>query len=123
MAEAQIQHDAVVAPGVETRSRRQDFLRTFFSNRLAMFGTALMTVFILMAIFAPLIAPYDPLQQDLAGKFAPPRDRKSTRLNSSLVAISYAVFCLKKKKNTGTDKQTKETKNQEENRMIRKLND
>src|SRR6266702_5954297 len=29
-----------------------------------------------------------------------PRDRKSTRLNSSHVAISYAVFCLKKKKNT-----------------------
>src|SRR6266702_8641271 len=28
-------------------------------------------------------------------------DRKSTRLNSSHVAISYAVFCLKKKKNTG----------------------
>src|SRR5439155_24677442 len=26
-----------------------------------------------------------------------PRDRKSTRLNSSHVAISYAVFCLKKK--------------------------
>src|SRR5690606_41653226 len=30
------------------------------------------------------------------------RDRKSTRLNSSHVKISYAVFCLKKKKtNTG----------------------
>src|SRR5436305_7985900 len=28
------------------------------------------------------------------------RDRKSTRLNSSHVRISYAVFCLKKKKNT-----------------------
>src|SRR5437870_3476430 len=27
-----------------------------------------------------------------------PADRKSTRLNSSHVAISYAVFCLKKKK-------------------------
>src|SRR5690606_7519096 len=27
------------------------------------------------------------------------RDRKSTRLNSSHVKISYAVFCLKKKKN------------------------
>src|SRR5207249_7028843 len=26
-------------------------------------------------------------------------DRKSTRLNSSHVSISYAVFCLKKKKN------------------------
>src|SRR5436309_11408628 len=32
-------------------------------------------------------------------------DRKSTRLNSSHVKISYAVFCLKKKKkqNNGTD--------------------
>src|SRR5690625_6133971 len=28
------------------------------------------------------------------------QDRKSTRLNSSHVAISYAVFCLKKKKHT-----------------------
>src|SRR5690625_7066391 len=28
---------------------------------------------------------------------APKEDRKSTRLNSSHVAISYAVFCLKKK--------------------------
>src|SRR5436305_2740080 len=27
-------------------------------------------------------------------------DRKSTRLNSSHVRISYAVFCLKKKKNS-----------------------
>src|SRR5260221_8894666 len=29
----------------------------------------------------------------------PRRDRKSTRLNSSHTVISYAVFCLKKKKN------------------------
>src|SRR5699024_12368520 len=28
----------------------------------------------------------------------PPPDRKSTRLNSSHVSISYAVFCLKKTK-------------------------
>src|SRR5438034_11196958 len=32
-----------------------------------------------------------------AGSPAPP-DRKSTRLNSSHTVISYAVFCLKKKK-------------------------
>src|SRR5436305_4670096 len=31
------------------------------------------------------------------------QDRKSTRLNSSHVRISYAVFCLKKKKNTTSD--------------------
>src|SRR2546426_9338456 len=30
--------------------------------------------------------------------FAGHRDRKSTRLNSSHLVISYAVFCLKKKK-------------------------
>src|SRR2546426_6857955 len=29
-----------------------------------------------------------------------PQDRKSTRLNSSHLVISYAVFCLKKKKYT-----------------------
>src|SRR5207253_5526360 len=32
------------------------------------------------------------------------RDRKSTRLNSSHVAISYAVFCLKKKKSDRTNR-------------------
>src|SRR5690349_23984030 len=33
-------------------------------------------------------------------------DRKSTRLNSSHVEISYAVFCLKKKKEMAKDKKT-----------------
>src|SRR5438067_10135890 len=34
-----------------------------------------------------------------AGRATPQVDRKSTRLNSSHVSISYAVFCLKKKNN------------------------
>src|SRR3712207_6879736 len=34
----------------------------------------------------------------VAGGLAPWADRKSTRLNSSHANISYAVFCLKKKK-------------------------
>src|SRR5437762_8598352 len=34
------------------------------------------------------------------GRTLPQRDRKSTRLNSSHRCISYAVFCLKKKKKT-----------------------
>src|SRR2546426_8441672 len=33
----------------------------------------------------------------------PDRDRKSTRLNSSHLVISYAVFCLKKKKTNAED--------------------
>src|SRR5438874_3226551 len=35
-----------------------------------------------------------------AVRFLARQDRKSTRLNSSHVEISYAVFCLKKKNNT-----------------------
>src|SRR5437868_9566796 len=38
-------------------------------------------------------------------------DRKSTRLNSSHVSISYAVFCLKKKKKTKPKQHKKKTKN------------
>src|SRR3989475_12904245 len=34
------------------------------------------------------------------GREQGPQDRKSTRLNSSHSQISYAVFCLKKKKNS-----------------------
>src|SRR5262245_56586821 len=37
-----------------------------------------------------------------ARRAAEGRDRKSTRLNSSHLGISYAVFCLKKKKNQRT---------------------
>src|SRR5699024_11712114 len=44
-----------------------------------------------------------PLDKELQAPFTPDQvffalDRKSTRLNSSHVSISYAVFCLKKKK-------------------------
>src|SRR2546429_5169093 len=44
------------------------------------------------------IGPHDGLEGE--GRHA--RDRKSTRLNSSHGYISYAVFCLKKKKKTYT---------------------
>src|SRR2546426_5643223 len=45
-----------------------------------------------------LITPTSPFRLRLeAGTFWSP-DRKSTRLNSSHLVISYAVFCLKKKK-------------------------
>src|SRR3712207_8157936 len=40
----------------------------------------------------------DALRDSKTLKVAEPEDRKSTRLNSSHANISYAVFCLKKKK-------------------------
>src|SRR3989454_2267415 len=39
------------------------------------------------------------------------RDRKSTRLNSSHLVISYAVFCLKKKKKTTQTKKRRSHEN------------
>src|SRR2546430_10122324 len=44
-------------------------------------------------------APLGELGEETAGKEEREQDRKSTRLNSSHSQISYAVFCLKKKKN------------------------
>src|SRR2546422_7022141 len=44
----------------------------------------------------PLVPDYDPPWDRRAGRGV--GDRKSTRLNSSHGYISYAVFCLKKKK-------------------------
>src|SRR5690625_6200256 len=45
------------------------------------------------------------------------KDRKSTRLNSSHVAISYAVFCLKKKKRReGTNRGVVNVDDQERDR-------
>src|SRR5690349_23659539 len=62
--------------------------------RLTVFYTAIIAIWVIVAKLR-LWPPY---------LFPPPwsevrRDRKSTRLNSSHVEISYAVFCLKKKNN------------------------
>src|SRR5690606_39630692 len=43
-----------------------------------------------------------PYPEETTPKYLPV-DRKSTRLNSSHVKISYAVFCLKKKSKTADD--------------------
>src|SRR3712207_8471470 len=48
-------------------------------------------------------------QRDRAGD-RQPRDRKSTRLNSSHANISYAVFCLKKKNNYAHETKPRLTK-------------
>src|SRR2546427_8102831 len=46
------------------------------------------------------------------------RDRKSTRLNSSHSQISYAVFCLKKKKKTPKVKQYEQTTPQKQSTPV-----
>src|SRR5438034_4396732 len=49
-------------------------------------------------LVATLLAEQPPPALVLLDIQLPGRDRKSTRLNSSHTVISYAVFCLKKKK-------------------------
>src|SRR5690625_6747562 len=48
------------------------------------------------AIYQPTYEGYAPGGVAVFVEAATDKDRKSTRLNSSHVAISYAVFCLKK---------------------------
>src|SRR2546429_6588995 len=48
-------------------------------------------------------------RREFLGAVSRPADRKSTRLNSSHGYISYAVFCLKKKKNEYTTTQLTST--------------
>src|SRR5699024_11531316 len=47
--------------------------------------------------FGAKVIGYDLYPNDAAKEYLEYKDRKSTRLNSSHVSISYAVFCLKKK--------------------------
>src|SRR5437588_5097409 len=49
-------------------------------------------------------------------------DRKSTRLNSSHTVISYAVFCLKKKKKTKNKQNTKRKNTNRKDRHDSKKN-
>src|SRR3989442_9889929 len=72
---------------------------TLFRSIWAVAGTALLfytspilTLVVLLSV-PPLI-----IAAAFIGGQGKNRDRKSTRLNSSHVRISYAVFCLKKKK-------------------------
>ena len=72
MTEARVR-ETPVATAVRTRTRMGDFRRAFLGNKLAVLGLLIIALFVLMAIFAPLLAPYDPIKdQSLGERFAPP---------------------------------------------------
>lgn len=50
----------------------QRFKRVFFGRKMVLFGTAVITLFCLMAILAPLIAPYDPVKISLSERLEGP---------------------------------------------------
>ncbi|MBC7343922.1 MAG: ABC transporter permease [Clostridia bacterium] len=51
---------------------KRRILRTFIRNKLAVLGIIVLIGFVFCAIFAQWVAPYDPLEMDLDGKFLPP---------------------------------------------------
>ncbi len=50
----------------------RDALRRLFRNKLAIIGMVLLGLFVFCAIFAPWIAPYDPIAQDVTRRREPP---------------------------------------------------
>src|SRR5512132_1044176 len=60
------------SPSREDRARRWTVLRQAARTRLGPLGVVVMLVALGVAIFAPLISPYDPLKQDLGNTLARP---------------------------------------------------
>jgi peptide/nickel transport system permease protein len=54
------------------RAELARLLRPYLQNPLALFGFAILAVILITAIFAPVLAPYDPRAIDLRARFAPP---------------------------------------------------
>jgi ABC-type dipeptide/oligopeptide/nickel transport system permease subunit len=63
---------SIRASGPAERTRRWTVLRRAARARLAPFGAAVLALSVLTALAAPLVAPYDPLVQNLGNTLAPP---------------------------------------------------
>jgi peptide/nickel transport system permease protein len=94
-----------VEPSAAASSAREVW-RRFAENKLALLGLALIAVLILTAVFAPLLAPYDPYDQDLENTLAPPssehwlgtdplgRDQLSRLIYGSRIAVVVGLASI-----------------------------
>ncbi len=57
---------------VKLISQRQRAWRTFSRNRSALVGLVMIVLIVLVAIFAPLLAPHDPIEQSTINRLQPP---------------------------------------------------
>lgn len=90
---------------LKTSNIYRDAWRRLRKNKLAMLSLAVIILFVLMAVFAPLIAPYDPYAQDLTQKVAKPsaqhwlgtdklgRDILSRLIYGARVSLSVGLVC------------------------------
>jgi peptide/nickel transport system permease protein len=63
---------AAIEEGTARRPEWRRLARVFFRRKLAVAGLVILVGMIILAIFAPLIAPDDPYESDIANKLAPP---------------------------------------------------
>lgn len=92
--------------GPQLVSQRQRAIRTFVKNRPAVVGLVLIILITLVAIFAPFIAPHDPLDQSVRDRLAPPswdyplgrddkgRDILSRVIFGTRIALAVGVFSV-----------------------------
>ena len=64
-------HDLVIKI-IESRLPFIEVLGRLKRHRLAMIGAAIILVLVFVAVFAPFIAPHDPIEQNLANRLLPP---------------------------------------------------
>ncbi len=88
------------------RSEWKRILRVFWRRKLAVIGLALVVLMILVAIFAPFLAPYDPYETDILNKLASPsgehllgtdsvgRDTLSRVIYGTRTSLLVAVFAV-----------------------------
>ncbi|PJM96087.1 ABC transporter permease [Streptomyces sp. CB01373] len=93
-------------PSVARVSQWSDIRHRFFANKLAVVGLAIIVVLILVAIFAPLLAPYDPLKQNLMNTLQSPggdhllgtdalgRDQLSRLIYGSRIALVVGLASI-----------------------------
>lgn len=73
MSSERLAATAAAAPGqVRSRSRFKRIAWRYSRNRPAVVAMAFLTLLIIVAVFAPLVAPYDPVGQDLPRRLEPP---------------------------------------------------
>jgi peptide/nickel transport system permease protein len=105
MSEAGTLHTSTAETPPRAKEWRR-LLRVFFSRGVVVFGLITVVIFILVAIFAPLISPYNPNQQDLRSALQGPswrhllgtdnfgRDTLSRIIYGSRVSLMVGVLAL-----------------------------
>lgn len=95
-----------ILPGKTLISQRQRAWRAFKRNKSALVGLVLIVFLVIIAVFAPLIAPHDPLDQSIINNFASPssehllgtdyygRDVLSRIIYGTRVALEVGVYSV-----------------------------